>query len=163
MTPEATTPEVPKVTVKRNVFDLSKFERSTLEAEIELKSVATIDEMNEAAGGDEEKLVKIFNTGYRRQQISEAKASMGNTDNFVSPKIVSGFVNTFKPLYPVAGLGSSDDKIASAARKEQIQKVYAFIRSTPALLDSIKQIAAAMKAAGAEESDDDENDSSDSE
>lgn len=143
-----TVPVQNEIEVKRNLFDLEKFERVSKVEKLALKSVKTMDEALEAVGADETELVKVFNVGHRRIQIANKKAAMGG-ENLVSPKAVSGIVNTLKPLYP-----AKDD--TKEARAEQTKQVYAHIKRTPALLEAAKAIAKAFVDAAMED-DDDEN------
>lgn len=131
------TPNVPavKITVKRNVFDLAKFDRATVEKEIEFSAPKTMDEALAALNNDADALLKVVVIGLRKQAINDAKASMGD-ENFVSPKVISGFVNQFKPLYPA----KSDSK---ADKADQRKAIYGFIKGNEGLLAIIKQLAAA--------------------
>ena len=158
------TANVNTVKIARKLFSLSKFERLTAEKEIILKVVSPDSGLNgilEASGNDEAQAVKTFMVGFRRVQIAEAKRSI-MTDDLVSPKIVSGFVNQFRPMFPM------DPKKVDAkgdptpeARKEQNQKIYAFIRANDALLAAIKAIAAAT--VDVDEDEDGSEDTSDNE
>jgi hypothetical protein len=146
MTPEVTptTPVAEKFIAKSNLFDLDKFERRTVEKEYTFAPVESMEKALEAVQNDNAKLLEVINTGLKRLALSEAKASL-RSDSLVSPKVVGGFVNQFKPLYPA----KNDSK---EARKEQAQKIYAFIRGQEAILTLIKSIAAATA-----EDDDDDN------
>lgn len=151
MTPTVVTPAVVtpiKKVVKRTVFDLAKFERVSLEKEIEIKDPLTMAEALEMVEGDDIELLKIIQIGFRKRAISEAKSGMGS-ENFVSPKVISGFVNNFKPLYPAL-----DD--SKAAKDAQRTKIYSFIRGNEGILAAVKLVAAAMKPI--EDEDDDETD-----
>ena len=146
MTPETVTELVSsKKIAKANLFDLDKFERRTVETEYELPAVDSMEKALEFVGNDQGKLLEVINTGLQRLALSQAKASL-RTDTLVSPKVVGGFVKQFQPLYPA----KNDSK---EAKKEQAQKIYAFIRSQEAILTLIKSIAAATA-----DQDDDEDD-----
>ncbi len=136
MTPTAEVTATPeKITVKNNLFDLEKFERRTVEKDIEFLPVDSMEKALEALQNDNGKLLDVINVGLRRMAITDAKASL-RTDQLVSPKVVGGFVKQFQPLYPA----KNDSK---EARKEQAQKIYAFIRGQEAILSLIRSIAAA--------------------
>jgi len=135
MTPENVQSTTQKLVAKANLFDLDKFERVTFEKEYEFTPVESMEKALEAVSNDQEKLLDVINTGLRRVALSEAKASLRN-DSRVSPKVVGGFINQLKPLYPA----KNDSK---EAKKAQTQAIYAFIRSQEHMLALIKQIAAA--------------------
>ncbi len=143
-----------KIKVAKNLFDLDSFERKTIEKEITLQVVPSFDKILDAVGNDESVAVKVFNKGYRREQINDAKRSIA-ADNLVSPKAVSGFVNQFKAMFPIdrSQLDSKGDPTPEG-RKSQLQSIYALIRATPALLQAIRAQAAALAAM-----EDDEDDS----
>lgn len=142
MTPTTENPNpsnTEEIIVKRRLFDLTKFEPVSKEKKINftpLDSKATIEEILSAVDNDQAMLAKVVSVGLRRNAISEAKAEMGD-ENLVSPKAVSIFVNQFRPKFPVAN-DSKDE------RKAQTQKVFAFIKSKPALLAAIKTVASEM-------------------
>ena len=140
---------VQKKVAKSNLFDLDKFERRTVEKEYEFTPVDSMEKALEFVGNDQGKLIDVINTGLARLALSEAKQSL-RTDSLVSPKVVGGFVKQFQPLYPA----KNDSK---EAKKEQAQKIYAFIRSQEAILTLIKSIAAAT----ANEDDEDDDAASD--
>ena len=128
--------ETQKKIARSNLFDLEKFERKTVEKEYEFTPISSMEKALEAVGNDSAKLLDVINTGLARLALSEAKASL-RSDSLVSPKVVGGFVNQFKPLYPA----KNDSK---EAKKEQAQKIYAFIRGQEAILAAIKSVAAAI-------------------
>lgn len=155
MTPTPAPSAPTKLTVKRNVFDLSKFDRVSMEKEIELKTVqGDLSSILTEVDGDESKAVEIFNIGYRRQQIADAKMEMGG-ENFVSPKVVSGFVVQLRPVVAAQNreLFAKDDKVST---KAQTTKVYDYIRGVPALVDAIKAIALAQASVVDDEDETDE-------
>jgi len=134
-----------KITVKRNLFDLTKFERVSLEKEIELKSVKGMDvadALSNVFQNDEEKMIEVLDVGFRRAQIQDTKTSMGG-DNFVSPKVVSGFAIQLRPVVASMNreLFAKEDKIST---KAQNAKIYEYIKSIPALVDAIRAIAVAQ-------------------
>ncbi len=134
-----------KFVAKMNLFDLDKFERRTVETEYTFSEVDSMEKALEVLQNDNGKLLEVINVGLKRLALAEAKASL-RSDTLVSPKVVGGFVNQFKPLYPA----KNDSK---EAKKEQAQKIYAFIRGQEAILTLIKSIAAAT----ADDDDDGDN------
>lgn len=139
MTPDANATTVASTTeeivVRRPLFDLEKFTKSAVESKVKFAPAASMKEFLERIENDEVKALKVANAGLRRMAIQEAKQSMGS-DNLVSPKIVSGFVNNFRPMFPL-----KDD--SKEARATQTKQVHDYIRGIPALLTAIKAIAAA--------------------
>lgn len=156
MTPTPIT-ETPKVTVKRNVFDLDKFERKSVSTEIELKQVNPTDGLSavlEVVNGDETEAVNVFNIGYRKSQIQAAKATLAN-ENFVSPKAVSIFAAQIRPVVASMNreLFAKDDKESA---KLQLAACYNFLRQQPALVESIKVMAKLNASVNDDEEEDNE-------
>ena len=138
MTPEvpvAAAPVAEKIKIKRPLFDLANFVKTSAEKEIEFTPVTSMAEFLKRIDNDDAKALKVANAGLRRIAQTEAKQEMGS-DNLVSPKVVSGFLNQFRPMFPL----KNDSK---EAKKEQSEKVTAYVRGIPALVEAIKVIAAA--------------------
>lgn len=153
--PATETPKGIKKIVKRNVFDLGKFERVSLEKEVYLPlAPTTMEEALAAVDNDDAKLLKVIAKGLRSMAISEAKNSIALTGDFVSPKVVSGTVNQFKALYPP----KSDSKADVKAAKDQL---YSFVRANEGLVNVIRITSAALAAAQANVEDDDDDDEAD--
>lgn len=139
-----------KIPVGANLFDLTKFERVSVEKEIEFIPSKTMADALAKVGNDESKLLEVIQAGERRTAINEARKSL-YSDNLVSPKAVSAFVNGFKPLYSFKQLGVKDDKEGRAAQRAAI---YGFIRTNPAILEAIRSAAIALSNLPEDESPD---------
>ncbi len=130
-----------RITIARNLFNLDTFQRESKEKEIVVKTVDSMEAILEATDGDESKAVKIFNAGYKRSQITEAKREMGSA-SLVSPKAVRGIVDAVKMNY------------VSLPPAERETAALDHIRRTPALVAAAKAIALVFLSAVTEEDDD---------
>ena len=152
-TPATTAPE--KITVKRTLFNLDTFKRESKTAEIEApKAVETQDELLAAVENDLTRLIPIYNTGAKRQAINEAKRSMGG-EGLISPKVISGLLSGFAVNFPLKYSGDDDAKL-KAARLEQREAIYSYVRENPAIHTALKTIAAGMAATAVDEEDEEE-------
>jgi hypothetical protein len=146
----ATSTVVPstEIIVKKRAFDLSKFERVSLETKVNFVPVADMNEALARVGNEPAKLVAVLNAGLRRNLIAETKASMGsdNPEIVFNTKAINTFINLFRAVPPY---------VSVADRKEQTGKILAWIRSQPELLGALK--AAAAVAPETDDDDEEEN------
>lgn len=141
--------EPEKITVKRKLFDLGAFKTVSKESEISFNAPLTVAEFLERLGNEEAKILKVGTAGLRRIAIQDAKRELGG-DNLVSPKVISNFVNQFRPNFPLDPK-DGDDK---AQRKAQTKRVFDMLASSDALKAAIVTIAKATIDTG----DDDDED-----
>jgi hypothetical protein len=139
-----------EIVVKRRAFDLSKFERVSLEAKVNFVPVSDMNEALARVGNDPAKLVSVINSGLRRALISETKQGIGsdNSDIVFNTKAINTFVNLFRAVPPY---------VAIQDRKEQSGKILAWIRSQPELLAALKVAAAAPAEGETEEEEEEES------
>lgn len=140
---------------KKRVFDLEKFEKVTKTAEYAVPAPFT--KVDEILGMEETKLLGLVNEGLARQAWKEARAAIPGA----SPKIVNQLVSAFRMLPPhstlLEGLDAEKNPTEyKAARAKQTQSVYAFIRSTPGIIDSIREAAAKANVEDEDEDDSEE-------
>jgi hypothetical protein len=143
-----TVPVALKKIAKKRVFDLEKFEKKTVEKEYEVPSPLT--SVDDVLGLDGVKLLAYVNSGREREAWKEARNSIEG----ISPKVVNQTVNTFR-LYMFPDLVEMVNGEQTAdSRKKHTQAIYSFIRSTPQIIDSLRE--AQKRAAASNEDDDDD-------
>lgn len=149
VSPKAT--EVETIRVKRNVFDIEKFERVTLEGDTQYKDATSVEEVTTEIGNDTAKLLKLLNIARRRMAILEAKKQL-TSPNAVKSSIVAQFVKTFKMIPPFMSMPTNTPE----ERKAQKQAIYSMIRSQEMILNGIKAASAAATDEDDEEEDNEE-------
>ena len=142
------------IVVRRRGFDLDAFERVSLEGKISFTPLPKENFIAEAlsrAGGDQDKLYSLFNSAMRRDAVLTQKSSLQPPDtlpNWVpSAKVVLGFLNNFRAMAPYSKFPDT-----KAGRKDQTAAITAFLKSQPALIESIKMLA--LAASGSDEDED---------
>lgn len=152
-TPATPAVEVVKLTVKRRGFDLDSFERKSLEKEIEYQPLAKenfLQVVMEKLGGDQDKLYSLCDSGLKRMLLLDARKGLeppAGMNWIPSAAIVLDFANNFRGVSPY-----SKEK----DRKKQSALIFAFIKSTPALVESLRVLATAAENAGQDEDEVDE-------
>ena len=147
---------VEEIVVKRRGFDLDKFERVSLEGTVKFTPLTRANFMQEALAicdGDQDKLYSLVNSAARRGAIVNSRAGIAIPDsmpNWIpSAKAVLGFVNTFRGMNPYSKFPDT-----KAGRKDQTAAIIAFLKSQPALIESLKMLALAAAGSGDEEEED---------
>lgn len=145
------TPAGEKLTAKKKVFDLDKFEKVT--KTVEYSRPTPLKSMDEVLNLDEKTVLSIVNLGLVRNAWKEARNSIQG----VSPKIINQFVNVWRMLPPYSEMTEkdSDGSVTKESRRKQTQAIYAFIKSQESILNSLKQAAA--NATPDEDEDEDDN------
>ena len=147
-TTPATGPE--SITVKRNVFDLEKFERVTLEGTVEFTPDKTMEEATASAGNNVEEFLKVWNIGKRRMAVVSKRKAL-TSPNAANSKIVAQFVRTFSLIPPFSDMKEN----TAEERKAKRQAIYSMIRGNEMILSGIK--AASAAAVDNDEDDEDDN------
>lgn len=159
MTPTTTAVEVEKKIVKRVLFNLADWTRESREKTITVpQPLKTFQEVLAAVNNDAEALVPFYNAGALKSAIKDAKREMGG-ENLVSPKIVSTLLSGEMVKFPLSYTGE-DKKKLKAAREEQREKVYNYVRGIPELAAAYKMIALAQAAAAPDDEDGEDEDDS---
>ena len=143
MTPTATATETLKGSKK--VFDLDKLERVSVPYEVNFTKISSVQEIPEGVD-----FVAMYNAWARRKAIADAKAAIPGA----SPKLVNQFLAGFRIL-PIFQPKDSNGEVIRTAQTAQI---WAFLRTQPQLLDSLKSAAAAAQNAASDENDEDDED-----
>lgn len=144
-------------TVKKRVFNLDKFEKESLEAQGTFTPLTAVENLAEI---EPAKLLSLVNAGLEKEAKKTAKASIAGA----SPKVVNTFVNAFRLIAPYSKMfvmdGENIKKDAEGNsevdRKAQTQAIYAMIKSNPAMLEGLKEAAAADSGDDDDESDNEE-------
>jgi hypothetical protein len=136
------------LTVTKRAFDLEKFAKVKLEGTVEFTPATDLAQALAQCEGKQDVLLNVVNKGLEKQAKINAKTSL-TAPNVGSMKVINGFVNQFRLLPNFASISD---------RGEQTKAVYAFIQSTPVLIDQIK--GAAIAALATEDNDDDDADNS---
>lgn len=143
------TPE--EIVVRRRGFDLDAFERVSLEGKISFTPLAKENFIAEALArveGDQDRLYVLFNSAMRRDAVLTQKSTLQPDPKMLpnwvpSAKVVLGFLNNFRNMAPYS---------KEADRKKQTTAIIAFLKSQPALIESIKMLA--LAASGSDEDED---------
>jgi hypothetical protein len=144
-----------EIVVRRRGFDLDAFERVSLEGKISFTPLAKENFVAEALArveGDQDRLYLLFNSAMRRDAVLTQKSTLQpdpqKLPNWVpSAKVVLGFLNNFRAMAPYS---------KEQDRKKQTQQIIAFLKSQPALIESIKMLA--LAASGSDEDEDEAGD-----
>jgi len=146
--PEETAPVVEEIVVKRRGFNLDSFKRESLESKVKFTPLPKDDflpEVLQRLNGSQEDLYTLLNAGLRRKLSLDSRKDLTPAEgqNWIpSAKIVLDFVNNFRGVAPY-----SKEK----DRAKQTTMIMAFIKSTPALVESLKVLATAAEGAGDDE------------
>jgi hypothetical protein len=141
-TPNAATTEATKLTAKKRVFDLDKFEKVT--KEVQYEAPVALTDVSQLANIESARLLSLVNKGLSREALMNAKNSIEG----VSTSLIMKFIAGFRMLPQFAT--SKDD------RKKQTAEVLSFIRSFPPIMEQLK--AAALASTPEDEENEDNED-----
>lgn len=145
-----------KKVVKARFFDIEKFEKRTVEKEIEVRpDVTSVKEALEAVGNDQAKLVSLCNVALKRMQLLEVKKQLQEANGGVDTGTISKFVAAFRLMPKFAKMNPSNDP--GDKRKAQTKAIYDYIKANPMLLEDLKQ--SALEAEDEDDSDSEEEES----
>src|SRR5215831_16363943 len=140
-------------TVRKKVFDFEKFERRSVESKGTFTKAKDLVEALERSNKDQSILLSYANDGLLKAAKKAEKAKIATSGGSV--KYVNNFVNSFR-LMPMFTKDSDGKVYGDGDRAKQTKAIYAWIQSTPLILDQVK--AGAIAALEAElEKDSEEN------
>lgn len=140
-------PSVEKVKKVYKYFDLSTFKEVKEEVEVPFKAPSDFSEAVQRLDNDQVKVLAALSAYLKRAAFSEAKRDIAKKG--ASKKVVLDLIRPMRSMEPWASIKE---------RKEQTDALLELVRSTPALIESVK--ATSLKAA---ESDEDEDGNTDDE
>lgn len=152
------------LTVKKQIFDLDKMEKVSVEKSYSVPAPITVDGLANVSADD---MVIAWNKYQSSKARKEAKDSITGAD----PGVINTFLRGYKIL-PMFFIGSDGKRITDENgkivnrltdavekridKKQQLAAIWAFINANPGMKESLRE--AAMNAQSTEEDSDDSDD-----